>query len=185
MNVEFIKSATQIDEYPNLKLPMVAFTGRSNVGKSSLINDLVGRKKLARTSSTPGRTQIINFFNVEDKWIFVDLPGYGFAKVAREKKAHWGPMIEECLTEDKRIRLVVMIVDVRRKPTAIDLVMKEWLDESEIPYLVVATKSDKLSSQQLHKSVIPIQDAFSCSVIPYSTATGMGKGKLWQVFKRI
>jgi len=185
LNVEFIKSATQIGEYPNLKLPMVAFAGRSNVGKSSLINDLVGRKKLARTSSTPGRTQIINFFNVEDKWIFVDLPGYGFAKVAREKKAHWGPMIEECLTEDKRIRLVVMIVDVRRKPTAIDLVMKEWLDESEIPYLVVATKSDKLSSQQLHKSVIPIQDAFSCSVIPYSAATGMGKGKLWQVFKRI
>ena len=164
---------------------MVAFTGRSNVGKSSLINNLVGRKKLARTSSTPGRTQVINFFKVEDKWIFVDLPGYGFAKVAKQEKARWGPMVEEFLTEDRRLKLVVMIIDARREPTAIDLVMKEWLDECGIPHLVVATKADKLSSRQLQKSVIPIQDAFSCRVIPYSAATGMGKQGLWQVFKRI
>ncbi|MDA2933150.1 ribosome biogenesis GTP-binding protein YihA/YsxC [Acidobacteria bacterium AH-259-D05] len=185
MNVQFIKSATHKDEYPKLQLPTIAFSGRSNVGKSSLINSLLGRKRLARTSATPGRTQLINFFNVDHRWVFVDLPGYGFAKVPASIRDRWGPMIEEFLREEESLKLTVMIVDARREPTQLDLVMKKWLEELSISYQVVATKVDKLSSNQLRGSLNRIGKVFNCNVIPYSAATGMGKKELWRVLERI
>ena len=185
MKIQFIKSATRADEYPKTRLPKIAFAGRSNVGKSSLINDLVGKKRLAWTSATPGRTQVINFFNVNGKWIFVDLPGYGFAKAPKRIRAKWGPMIEEFLKEDDNLSLVVMIVDTRREPTQLDLLMKHWLEEYEIPHQLIATKVDKLSSRQLPKSLLRIEEVFNCGVIPYSAATGTGRKKLWQTLERI
>ncbi len=155
------------------------------MGKSSLINSLVGQKGLARCSSTPGRTQVINFFNVQNKWIFVDLPGYGFARAPASVRARWGPMIEEFLTEDAQLALCVMIVDVRHKPTALDIVMKTWLERYGVPHQVVATKVDKLSSNQLRKCLPRIENVLNCRLIPYSAATGVGKEQLWRVLERI
>ena len=185
MVVHFLKSATHKGDYPKLKLPKIAFSGRSNVGKSSLINNLVGSKGLAWTSATPGRTQVINFFNVNDRWIFADLPGYGFAKVPANIQVRWGLMIEEFLREDENLKLTVMIVDARHEPTELDQVMKQWLDEFSIPHQLVATKVDKLSSNQLEKSLDRIKKVFNCGVIPYSSATGMGKKDLWRILERI
>lgn len=185
MEVQFIKSATHKDDYPKLQLPRIAFAGRSNVGKSSLINSLLGRKGLARTSATPGRTQLINFFNVDARWVFVDLPGYGWAKVPVRIREQWGPMIEEFLREEEELKLTVMIVDARREATELDLMMKQWLDEFEIPCQIVATKSDKLSSNQLQGALSRIEKGFNCHVVPYSAATGVGKNELWRVLERI
>lgn len=185
MEVQFIKSATHRSDYPKLPLPQIAFSGRSNVGKSSLINSLLGKKGLARTSATPGRTQLINFFNVDGRWIFVDLPGYGFAKVPRKIRDSWGLMVEEFLREGNDLKLTVTIVDARRKPTVPDLMMKKWLDEFDIPCQIVANKADKLSSNQLQRSLDQIEEGFNCSVVPYSAATGMGKKELWRVLERV
>ena len=185
MVVHFLKSATHKGDYPQLQLPKIAFSGRSNVGKSSLINNLVGRKGLARTSATPGRTQVINFFNVNDRWIFTDLPGYGFAKAPAHIRASWGRMVEEFLREDENLKLTVMIVDARHEPTELDRVMKQWLEQFSIPFQVVATKVDKLSSHQLQKSLNRMKNVFNCGVIPYSAATGMGKKELWRILERI
>ena len=140
---------------------------------------------MARTSATPGRTQVINFFNVDDRWIFVDLPGYGFAKAPASIRKRWGPMIEEFLREGRNLKLTVMIIDARREPTELDLVMKKWLEEFSIPYQVVATKVDKLSSNRLQGSLNRIRDVFNCSVMPYSAATGIGKKELWRMLERI
>ena len=185
MNVRFLKSAVGMKDYPERGLPRVAFAGRSNVGKSSLINSLVGRKGLARCSSSPGRTQVINFFDVEERWMFVDLPGYGFAKAPAHVRDRWGPMIEEFLTQDEDLKLCIMVVDARHKPKQLDLVMGNWLEECHIPYQVVATKVDKVSSSRVQRSMNRIHETLHCSVIPYSAATGIGKDKLWQIIERI
>ena len=185
VEVQFIKSATHKDDYPKLRLPRIAFAGRSNVGKSSLINSLLGKKGLARTSATPGRTQLINFFNVDDRWVFVDLPGYGFAKVPARIRDRWGPMIEEFLREEQGLKLTVMIVDARREPTELDRMMRQWLEEFDVSYQIVATKADKLSSNQLQGSLSRIEKGFSSSVVPYSAATGIGKKDLWRILERI
>ncbi|MEE8348347.1 MAG: ribosome biogenesis GTP-binding protein YihA/YsxC [Acidobacteriota bacterium] len=185
MEVQFIKSATHKDDYPKLNLPRIAFAGRSNVGKSSLINSLLGRKRLARTSATPGRTQLINFFNVDTRWVFVDLPGYGFAKVPARIRDLWGPMIEEFLREEENLKLTVMIIDARREPTELDLMMQHWLDEFDVPFQIVATKADKLSANRLQESLKRIERGFGSSVVPYSAATGIGKKELWRVLERI
>ena len=140
---------------------------------------------MARISSTPGRTQLINFFNVDGRWVFVDLPGYGFAKVPARIRDRWGPMIEEFLKEKEHLELTVMIVDARREPTELDLMMKQWLDEFDVPYQIVATKADKLSANQLQGSLSRIEKGFSCRVVPYSAATGIGKKELWRVLERI
>jgi GTP-binding protein len=145
---EFIKSATRPAHYPEESLPEIAFAGRSNVGKSSLINVLVNRKNLVRTSNTPGRTQLINFFRINNTFTFVDLPGYGFAKVPLAIKKEWGPMMETYLSRRENLRGVVLILDIRRIPSEEDLQMLQWLRARGIPPLVVVTKSDKLSKNQ-------------------------------------
>lgn len=147
-SAQFIKSAVWPPQYPPAIMPEIAFVGRSNVGKSSLMNTLVGRKNLAKTSNTPGRTQLINFFTVNETISFVDLPGYGFAKVPRSVKKDWGDMMEAYLRERQSLCLVIFILDIRRDPNADDLSLRDWLDHYRIPYLYVLTKSDKLSNNQ-------------------------------------
>ncbi len=144
-SAEFIKSAVRPDQYPQDALPEVAFSGRSNVGKSALINCLVQRKKLVRTSRTPGRTQLINFFKINDSFRFVDLPGYGYAKVSQSQRASWGPMIETYLSSRENLRGIVQIMDMRHPPTTDDISLWAWLKEKRIHAIPVLTKADKLS----------------------------------------
>ena len=149
----FIKSATKPAHYPESNLPEIAFAGRSNVGKSSLINVLVNRKNLVRTSSTPGRTQLINFFDVNEAFTLVDLPGYGFAKVPLAVKKQWGPMMETYLSKRTNLRGVVLIMDIRRIPRDEDLQMLAWLRAFSVPPLLVVTKCDKVSKNEREKQL--------------------------------
>lgn len=147
-SAEFITSATKPSNYPPPELPEIAFAGRSNVGKSSLINVLVNRKSLVRTSCTPGRTQLINFFAVNNRFILVDLPGYGFAKVPLAVKKQWGPMVETYLSTRPNLQGVVLILDIRRVPVAEDRQMLDWLRAFAIPQILVVTKCDKVSKNE-------------------------------------
>jgi GTP-binding protein len=147
-SAEFVKSTVQAEQYPSAALPEVAFAGRSNVGKSSLINCLVQRKKLVRTSRTPGQTQTINFFLVNDEFYFVDLPGYGFARVPERIRQEWGPMVETYLSRRVSLRGIVQIMDVRHPPTPTDLDLWQWLNSREIPVIPVLTKADKIARSQ-------------------------------------
>lgn len=147
-SAEFVTSAVRPAQYPTLGLPEIAFGGRSNVGKSSLINCLVQRKKLVRTSRTPGQTQLINFFNVNGQFLLVDLPGYGFARVPEKVRAQWGPMVESYLGNRPSLRGVVQIMDLRHPPTADDLQLWQWLRDRSIPALPVLTKADKVSQSK-------------------------------------
>jgi len=187
LSVEFVKSATQPSGYPEGNLPEVAFVGRSNVGKSSLINSLLQRKRLARTSNTPGRTQIINFFNVNDKLLFVDLPGYGFARVPEAVKKEWGPMMETYLRERTGLELVVFILDIRRDPSRDDLAMKAWLDYYGRKTLFVLTKSDKLSRGEMKNRQRHIQEylALPDAPINFSAKTGLGRETIWEKIKNL
>jgi GTP-binding protein len=145
ISAEFITSAVRPEQYPQDKLPEVAFAGRSNVGKSALINCLIQRKKLVRTSRTPGRTQLINFFKMNDCFRFVDLPGYGYAKVSQSLRESWGPMIETYLDSRQNLRGVVQIMDLRHPPSPDDISLWSWLKEKKIPAIPILTKADKLS----------------------------------------
>jgi GTP-binding protein len=186
-SAEFIKSAVWPPQYPPAVTPEIAFVGRSNVGKSSLLNTLVGRKKLAKTSNTPGRTQLINFFTINEKISFVDLPGYGFAKVAQSVKKDWGNMIEAYLKERPNLCLVVLILDIRRDPSADDLSLRDWLDQYRLPYLYILTKTDKLSNNQTIARQRAIERTLRVSVgqkpILFSAITQKGKSEIWQFIK--
>lgn len=183
-SAEFIDSAVKPEQYPRDSLSEVAFFGRSNVGKSSLINTLLNRKKLVKTSSTPGKTQQINFFKINKSFYFVDLPGYGFAKVPLEVRKKWKPMIKNYLTCRQELVLAVMLVDSRYSPTNTDVIMKEWLDFNRIPTVVVATKADKISTQKGNKYIkeigqhIPIKS--DDSVVLFSAKVKIGKKELWK-----
>ena len=178
-SAEFVKSAVWPPQYPPATMPEIAFVGRSNVGKSSLINTLVGRKNLAKTSNTPGRTQLINFFTINEKISFVDLPGYGFAKVSRSVKKDWGDMIEAYLRERQSLCLVVFILDVRRDPSTDDLSLRDWLAHYRIPYVFILTKVDKLSNNQAmsrKKAIEKIIDSSTKNkLILFSAKTKKGK----------
>jgi GTP-binding protein len=184
ISAEFIKSAVWPPQYPTAILPEIAFVGRSNVGKSSLINTLVGRKTLAKTSNTPGRTQLINFFTLNEKVSFVDLPGYGFAKVAQSVKKDWGDMIEAYLRERQSLALVVFILDIRRDPSEDDLSLRNWLEYYRIPYLYALTKADKLSNNQAVVQKRSIERSLGVSAekkpILFSAKTQKGKNEIWQ-----
>ena len=150
-NAEILLSAANKSHYPQDDIPEIALAGRSNVGKSSFINTLLNRKNLARTSGKPGKTQLLNFFNIDDKLRFVDVPGYGYAKVSKTDRAKWDKMIEEYLTSRDNLRAVVSLVDLRHDPSADDVQMYEFLKYYEIPVIVVATKSDKIPRGKWNK----------------------------------
>ena len=149
---EFITSAVRREQYPEDGLNEVAFVGRSNVGKSSIINALTNRRKLAKVSQTPGKTKLINFFLINDAFYLVDLPGYGYAKVSKKEQESWGNTIETYLTAREELKRVILLVDSRHKPTADDITMHEWIKHYGYDVIVVATKSDKLSNNALAKS---------------------------------
>jgi len=179
-SAEFTKSAFNESHWTTDSLPEISFLGRSNVGKSSLLNSLLQRKGLARTSNTPGRTQSINFFLVNDSFYFVDLPGYGYAKVSKMMRLDWGKMAEEYLANRRELVLSIHLVDSRHKPTELDRELHEWLIYNEKNHIVVATKADKLSNNKLKKSLEEIEKALPESkIIVYSALTGKGKDALW------
>lgn len=174
----YVKSAMRPADYPRDTRPEFAFVGRSNVGKSSLLNTLLGKKNLAKTSSTPGKTQTINFFDVNGALYFVDLPGYGYAKVPVAKKNEWGRVMTAYLADREPLRLVIQLVDARHAPTEKDLDMLALLDEAEVPTLIVATKVDKLKRSERKRNVERIREAFALDedalIIPFSSITGEG-----------
>jgi len=184
MDVEFIKSAFKEAHYPPPDRPEVAFAGKSNVGKSSLINTLTGRRKLARTSSTPGRTQAINFFRFGKTLYLVDLPGYGFARVPMKVKKSWGVMVEDYLRSRHILKAVVVILDIRRDPSAGDEDLINWLNYYHIVPIVVLTKADKVSRQQAGKRATLIKESlrgvsFSAPIL-FSSHTRQGVEELWK-----
>lgn len=179
-SAEFIKSAFNESHWTTDGLPEIAFLGRSNVGKSSLLNSLLSRKGLARTSNTPGRTQSINFFLINEKFYFTDLPGYGYAKVSKTMRADWGKMAEEYLAERGELTLSIHLVDSRHQPTGLDKDLHEWLIYHQKNHIVVATKADKLSNNQLKLSLQEMEEELPESrIITYSSTTGKGKDTLW------
>jgi len=184
ISAEFVKSAVWPPQYPPATMPEIAFVGRSNVGKSSLMNTLVGRRKLAKTSNTPGRTQLINFFTVNDSMSFVDLPGYGFAKVARSVKKDWGDMMEAYLRERQNLAMVIFILDIRRDPSEDDLSLRDWLEHYRIPYISILTKADKLSNNEAIGRKKLIEKSLGTNAqkktILFSAKTQKGKEELWQ-----
>jgi GTP-binding protein len=183
-STEFIKSAFEEAHWPHDSLPEISFLGRSNVGKSSLINSLLGVKGLARTSSTPGRTQALNFFLINRKFRFVDLPGYGYARVPRDIKATWGAMATNYLAKRNDLVLSIHIVDSRHEPTSLDLQLHEWLKLNAKPHLTIATKSDKLSSNELRKNIECVKRVLGTdAVVAYSATTGRGREAIWNAIE--
>jgi GTP-binding protein len=180
--VQFLKAAVHPDQFPSGRLPEVAVVGRSNVGKSSLINVLVGRKGLARTSQTPGKTQLIHFYQVEDRFLLVDLPGYGYARVPESVRKRWRPMVEGYLTARESLRLVVFLLDIRRVPNEQDLQLKEWLTNRGIPACFVATKADKLSrgarASQVSRIAMSLEVP-AAEVLRFSVLEREGRRALW------
>jgi GTP-binding protein len=183
-SAEFLKSAFQEDDWPRDSKPEIAFLGRSNVGKSSLINSVLSVHGLARTSSTPGRTQSLNFFEINHMLRFVDFPGFGYARVPREIKSTWGEMATSYLAKRRQLVLSIHLVDSRHEPTKQDLQLHEWLQESDKPKLIVATKSDKLSNNELRKNLGHIARVLNTdSVMAYSAKSGRGREELWRAIK--
>lgn len=178
-SAEFVYSAFESAHWRHDGRPEIAFLGRSNVGKSSLINSLLQRKGLARTSNTPGRTQSINFFLINEQFYFADLPGYGYARVSKTMRSDWGVMAEEYLAERDELALCVQLVDSRHPPTALDLQLNEWLIHHNKPHLVVATKSDKLSNNELQRTLANARKVLKdANIIAYSSVTGRGRDEV-------
>ena len=181
-SAEFVTSAVKTTQYPSEALPEIAFAGRSNVGKSSLINTLVNRKHLVKTSSTPGRTQLINFFDINKNLTFVDLPGYGYARVPVAVRKKWGPMIETYLSTRQTLKGVVIIMDIRRLPREEEQNLILWLAHYSIASILVLTKTDKLSKTKLIKQQAAIVQALAVAkedVILFSAKTRRGKDAVW------
>ncbi|MGH9872509.1 MAG: ribosome biogenesis GTP-binding protein YihA/YsxC [Pyrinomonadaceae bacterium] len=183
-SAEFLKSSFQEADWPIGLLPEIAFMGRSNVGKSSLINSLLSVRGLARTSSTPGRTQSLNFFLINGRFRFVDLPGFGYARVPKAIKSSWGEMVSSYLAKREQLVLSIHIVDSRHEPTTLDLQLHEWLEHSAAPRLIVATKSDKLSNNELKASLGRVKRVFSEDrVVAFSARTGRGGIEVWRAIE--
>jgi GTP-binding protein len=184
ISAEYLASAVKPEQFPVAGLPEIAFIGRSNVGKSTLLNTLLNRKKLAHTSSTPGKTRTINFFLINNSFYFVDLPGYGYARVSMEMKKSWGIFAEAYLRERETLKLIVLLMDIRHPPTAQDKSMYEWLVHFNLPTVIVATKADKISrgQRQLHVSLVRKGLGLGPDgpVILFSSQTGEGKDELWR-----
>jgi len=184
LSAEFVKSVASLSQLPKDGLPEVAFAGRSNVGKSSLLNALLNRKKLAQTSSTPGKTRLINFFRVNNKFYFVDLPGYGYAKVSKKMQQNWQRLIENYLLKSQQLRGVVLLIDIRHQITPYDLDLLDWLQANDIKTVVVGTKADKLSGNKIQKQLAEnkkiLQQYGVDQPLLFSAITGRGKPELWR-----
>ena len=181
-SAEFIKSATRPDQYPPEGPPEIAFAGRSNVGKSTLINTLLNRKHLVKTSGTPGRTQLLNFFDINGSTVFVDLPGYGYAKVPARIKSQWGPMIEKFLSTRQTLKGIVLILDIRRQPKDEETDLINWLLEHAIPVVLVLTKADKLAKSRRINQMKAIAGNLGISahdLICFSAKTRQGVDDVW------
>jgi GTP-binding protein len=182
-SAEFVKSAAALGQYPDEAFPEIAFAGRSNVGKSTLINTLVNRKGLVKTSSTPGRTQLINFFLINRAFRFVDLPGYGYAKAPVAERKKWGPMVEDYLKARKALKAVVLLMDIRRTPDQREMDFILWLNQYGLNQILVVTKADKLSKTAQAKQIKIIADGLSLNpmdLILFSAKTRLGKERIWQ-----
>lgn len=188
-NAEFIISAVGPKQYPQDGLPEIALAGRSNVGKSSLINALINRKNLARTSSKPGKTQTLNYYKIENLFYFVDLPGYGFARVSKTEKAKWGKMIEDYLSKRETLQMVMQLVDLRHPPTVDDRAMYDWLVHFQIPTIVIATKADKIAKGQWQKHLKVVKETLKLQkdtpLYLFSSETKLGKDEVWQGIERV
>jgi GTP-binding protein len=182
-SAEFVTAAVDPSGYPGGRRPEIAFLGRSNVGKSSLINSLLNRRKLAQTSRTPGKTRTLNFFLVNNGFLFVDLPGYGYARISRTRQAEWGKVIEAYLSQRALLCACVLLVDLRHPPSPLDCRMKSWLDHYHRPTVIVGTKADKIGATARKKNLeilrreLPVADAQP--LIAFSARAGIGKARLW------
>ena len=187
VNLETVCGITS--KLPVNTLPEIAFAGKSNVGKSSLINGLINRKNYARTSSEPGKTQTINFYNVNEQLYFVDLPGYGYAKVSQTSREKWGKMIEKYLHQSKQLKLVFLLVDIRHEPSANDIQMYEWICYQGFRPVIIATKSDKLSRNQIVKQTSVIKKTLGLKsgdiLIPFSAVNKSGRDEIWALMEAV
>ncbi len=189
IDIKLLMTAVKPEQYPDESLPEIALVGRSNVGKSSLINCLANRKNIARTSSTPGKTATINFYEIAGKYRIVDLPGYGYAKVSKQEKEKWGDMIEGYLSTRGNLVQVIQLVDARHKPTADDKMMFDWIKTYNYEPLVVATKIDKLKKSQLEGNLTAIYDDFGLGddsvLIPFSSETRAGRDEVMELIEYV
>ncbi len=185
---DIVISAVKPEQYPDDGLPHIALAGRSNVGKSSFINKMINRKALARTSSKPGKTQTLNFYIINEMMYFVDVPGYGYAKVSKSERAAWGKMIETYITKGKHLKVVVLIVDLRHAPSADDVMMYGFLKHYEIPTMVVATKADKIPKGKWQKHLKVVKETLQMektdSLIAFSSEKGLGKEEAWSMLMK-
>lgn len=178
-SVEFVVSARSTADYPKERRPEIAVAGRSNVGKSSLINALLKRRQVARVSATPGKTRGINYFLVNGSFFLVDLPGYGYARVSRTEQQQWERMVRDYLRSHQRPKLVVMLVDSRHSPSPLDLALRDWLVEAGLEFVVVATKADKLSGNERSRNLAVLRRAYpEVEILPFSSVTELGRLQL-------
>lgn len=184
---EIVISAVEPSQYPKGHLPELALAGRSNVGKSSFINKMLNRKNLARTSQTPGKTQTLNFYHINETFYFVDVPGYGYAKVSKQEREAWGKMIETYFTSREQLQAAVLITDIRHKPTNDDRMVYDWFKYYELPVVVIATKADKISKGKVPKHLKQVAEHLEIEaddqLIAFSAETGQGKDQAWKALK--
>ncbi len=183
VNLEIVCGITS--KLPETEFPEIAFAGKSNVGKSSLINALMNRKSYARISATPGKTQTINFYNINEEMYLVDLPGYGYAKVSEREKVQWGKLIERYLHGSKQLKAVFLLIDIRHEPSANDKMMYEWIVEQGFHPIIIATKLDKLKRSQVQKHVKMVKEGLDLvpgtRIIPFSSVTKQGRDEIWEL----
>ena len=187
-NPRFEISAVSPKQYPNGDKPEIVLVGKSNVGKSSFINTMIGRKNLARTSNVPGKTRQINFYNIDDKFYFVDLPGYGYSKMSKQEQIKCGKFIEEYLEKGNNIRLVIMLVDIRHKPTADDQMMYDYILKTNLPFMIVTNKADKIAITKVDDEVKRIKEFFGISystILPFSAERKIYQEKVWEEIEKI
>ena len=187
-NVELVISAVRPDQYPEDGLPEFALAGRSNVGKSSFINKMIGRKSMARISSKPGKTQTLNFYKIEEQLFYVDVPGYGYAKVSKSEREAWGKMIERYITDREQLKAVIQIVDLRHAPSREDVAMYDFMKHYGIPCIIIATKADKIPKGKWDKHKKIVRETLEMDkrdpLIVFSSETGLGKDAAWQEIEK-
>ncbi len=179
--IEFLKCVYQEYQFPKQELPCIAFAGRSNVGKSSVINSILKKKEIARTSSKPGKTISINYITINNKYYFVDLPGYGYATVSKKMREDWKQLIEQFIERSKSLKCIVLIIDLRHGVDDKDKVMIDWMKEIKIPFIIVATKADKLSNNLIHNNIEAIRKIITDKIplVPYSSVNNRWTSTLW------